>query len=283
MIWLIMAIIDDCRVNSVGGLQSGLDFWEMSYLPSLLNNSQTWTNISEHSIKLLEDLQNTMYRVLLNVPRTCPIPALCWELGGIQMRYRVIQAKLIFLWHLDNLEDGTLAKDILEVQKTQHLPGLVQECLEWINILKLPNVLEERITKTQWKNIAKKAILKENEDDLRKKIMKMEKLKNGDMVKGKCERKDYVKNLSVNDARNIFLKNTCMTRYVKMNYMSEFKYVKELWQCDSCQRNIDSMNHVLWCPSYRELRENRNLDDDKDLARYLHDVMAIRSKLNIQK
>jgi hypothetical protein len=74
-----------------------------------------------------------------------------------------------------------------------------------------------------------------------------------------------------------------MTRYVKMNYMSEFKYVKELWQCDSCQRNIDSMNHVMWCPSYRELRETRNLDDDKDLARYLHNVMAIRSKLNIQK
>ena len=224
-----------------------------------------------------------MYRVLLNVPRTCPIPALCWELGGIQMRYRVIQTKLIFLWHLDNLEVGTLAKDILEVQKTQHLPGLVQECLEWLNILKLPNVLEQRITKTQWKNLVKKAILKKNEDDLRKKIMKMEKLKNGDMVKEKCERKDYVKSLSVNDARNIFLKNTCMTRYVKMNYMSDFKYVKELWQCDSCQRNIDSMNHVMWCPSYRELRENRNLDDDKDLARYLHDVMAIRSKLNIQK
>ena len=155
-----------------------------------------------------------MYRVLLNVPRTCPIPALCWELGGIQMRYRVIQTKLIFLWHLDNLEDGTLAKDILEVQKSQHLPGLVQECLEWLKILKLPNVLEQRITKTQWKNLVKKAILKENEDDLRKKIMKMEKLKNGEIVKGKCERKDYVKNLSVNDARQIFLKNTCMTRYV---------------------------------------------------------------------
>ena len=39
------AIIDDCRVNIVGGLQSGLDFWEMSYLPSLLNNCQTWTNV----------------------------------------------------------------------------------------------------------------------------------------------------------------------------------------------------------------------------------------------
>ena len=146
------AIIDDCRVNSVGGLQTGLDFREMSYLPSLLNNSQTWTNMSENSLKLLEDLHNTMYRVLLNVPQTCPISALCWELAGIQMKYRVIQKKLIFLWHLDNLEVGALAKDILEVQKTQHMPGLVQECSEWMKILNLPNVLEQKISQIQWKN-----------------------------------------------------------------------------------------------------------------------------------
>ena len=43
------------------------------------------------------------------------------------------------------------------------------------------------------------------------------------------------------------------------------------------------MSHVLWCPSYSELRLNRNLDEDKDLARYLHEVMLIRTKLNIKK
>ena len=68
-----------------------------------------------------------------------------------------------------------------------------------------------------------------------------------------------------------------------MNYISDFQNVKDLWQCDSCQRNIDSMSHVLWCPSYSELRLNRNLDEDKDLARYLHEVMLIRTKLNIKK
>ena len=122
--------------------------WEMSYLPSLLNNCQTWINISEDSIKILEDLQNTMYRNLLNVPRTCPLPALCWEFGGIQMRYRVIMKKLNFLWHLDNLEDGSLAKEVLQVQKTQKLPGLVEECREFINKLKLPNPMEVKISKT---------------------------------------------------------------------------------------------------------------------------------------
>ena len=167
------AIIDDCRVNTVGGFQSGLDFWEMSYLPSLLNNCQTWTDISENSIKMLECLQNTMYRVLLNVPRTCPIPALCWELGGVQMRYRVIMKKLNFIWHLDNLDKETLANQIFEAQKNQNLPGLVQECSEWIEKLKLPNIFKIKITKPQWKRIVRKAILKENEYDLKKKMSKL--------------------------------------------------------------------------------------------------------------
>ena len=74
-----------------------------------------------------------------------------------------------------------------------------------------------------------------------------------------------------------------MTRYVKLNYMNDVKNMKDLWQCDSCQTKIDSMKHVLWCPSYHALRKDRNLDDDQDLAKYLHEVMMIRSKLNLQK
>ena len=77
----VRAIIDDCRVNTVGGLCAELELWEIAILPSLLNNCQTWINISEDSFKLLEDLQNTMYRTLLSVPRSCPIPSLCWDMG----------------------------------------------------------------------------------------------------------------------------------------------------------------------------------------------------------
>ena len=72
-----------------------------------------------------------------------------------------------------------------------------------------------------------------------------------------------------------------MTQYVKMNYMSEIRYMNDLWQCDRCQTTIDSMNHVIWCPSYRELRVGKDVSND--LATYLHDVMLIRSKLDIQK
>ena len=199
------------------------------------------------------------------------------------MKYRIAMKKLNFIWHLQNLDDDSLTKEIFQAQKLQNLPGLVKECDDWITILKLPNVYEDKISKLQWKKMVKNAIVKENENDLKMKMMHLEKLKNSDMIKENCEAKPYIRNLSVNDARTIFKKRASMTRYVKMNYMSELKYVRDLWLCDSCQTKIDSMNHVLWCPSYRELRIDKNMDDDLDMARYLHDVMLIRSKHDLQK
>ena len=85
------------------------------------------------------------------------------------------------------------------------------------------------------------------------------------------------------NARTIFLKRTSMTRYVKMNYMHDRDFTKDMWKCDSCQVSIDSMSHVLWCPCYVELRRDKNMNDDVDLARYLHRVMTIRSKMNLDK
>jgi hypothetical protein len=129
----------------------------------------------------------------------------------------------------------------------------------------------------------RKAILKQNEDDLRAKMKTSSKLRSSEMIKEKCEIKPYIKNLSVIDARHIFKKRSSMTQFVKMNYMSEIRYMKDLWRCDSCQTSIDNMNHVLCCPSYSELRAGKDLDNDTDMASYLHDVMLIRSRLDIQK
>ena len=41
-IYDIRSIVDDCRSNITGGLKSGLELWELSVIPVLLNNSETW-------------------------------------------------------------------------------------------------------------------------------------------------------------------------------------------------------------------------------------------------
>ena len=114
-------------------------------------------------------------------------------------------------------------------------------------------------------------------------MLKYEKLRKSELINEEFGTKLYVKTLSVADARIIFKKRVSMTQCVKMNYMSDLRYLKSMWLCDSCQSSIDSMDHVLWCGSYRELREGKNLKNDKDLAIYLLAVFKIRSKLAINR
>ena len=95
----------------MGGLGAGIDLWELAYLPSLLNNCETWVST--------------------------PMPALCWDMGG----YRIMHKKLVFLNHLKNLDKSTLARQVFDVQVQHRMDGLVQECQTLCVELKLPKII----------------------------------------------------------------------------------------------------------------------------------------------
>ena len=66
----VKSIIEDCRMQSVGGALAGLEIWELAFIPSILTNADTWVEIDTESIKILNNLQYMMYRNLLNTPRS---------------------------------------------------------------------------------------------------------------------------------------------------------------------------------------------------------------------
>ena len=103
-------------MKAVGGTLAGLEIWELSFIPSILSNAETWVDIDENSIKILNNLQNMMFRYLLNTPRSTPKPFLLWELGSLSMENRIIKQKLNFFHHLVNLPDSSLAKEMVNVQ-----------------------------------------------------------------------------------------------------------------------------------------------------------------------
>ena len=70
----------------------------------------------------------------------------------------------------------------------------------------------------------------------------------------------------------MFSHRSKMMIYTKMNFSHDPKYEKELWVCEGCKVSISTQSHVLWCPSYLSLRENKNITNDKDLAQYLQAV-----------
>ena len=195
-IFEIRQVVEDSRCQMVGGAKAGIDLWESSHIPSLLNNCQTWLDIDEETIEKLEELQTKFYRILLSVPRTTPKPALIWEMGGIKMKWRIIQQKLIFLNHILHLDSQSLAYQVQKIQENEDLPGLTKECSEYMKELCLPNCLLEDFSLQKWKKLVKGAIHEKNESDLREAMQNKKKLKERKIAQDSYGMKNYVSTLT---------------------------------------------------------------------------------------
>ena len=68
----VASILEDFRIDSIGGLRVGLEIFELAIVPSLLNNSDTWVEIDKETEKKLDNLQNIMFRSLFAVPSSTP-------------------------------------------------------------------------------------------------------------------------------------------------------------------------------------------------------------------
>ena len=103
------------------------------------------------------------------------------------------------------------------------------------------------------------------------------------MIDEKFERKEYLKELTLSQARMKFKLKTQMFED-KFNYKNDSKNKKELWKCHSCQSGeIESQSHILYCEAYKELRKDRDINNNKDLVDYMREVLTVREKLQINK
>ena len=148
----------------VGGITAGLKIWELAILPYLLNNNETWAEMSKATLEVLGKNQQMFNRIILATPRTCPIPALLWETGGLLMEHRITKKKLTFYHHLINLPSNTLAREVTDIQETMAYPGLVTGYQNLIEKYELPDI--RKFSKLQWKRLVKREIRNQNKLDL---------------------------------------------------------------------------------------------------------------------
>ena len=163
-IFEIRTVIEDCRSQVSGGLAAGIDIWEMAVLPMLLNNSECWQEVSDKTIKELDNLHLMFLRCILAVGSGCPIPSLFWETGSIRMQYMILQRKLIFLHHVATLPETALARQVYEVLTRLTLPGLVDDCQEFRINFGITQM--DKFSKGQRKTMIKKHIRKLNKDEI---------------------------------------------------------------------------------------------------------------------
>ena len=268
----IKAIIEDLRMQCIGGLGSAFDLWELAVLPSLLNNSETWTEISEEALKQLENLQDTFLRSILQTPQTTPKPALKFETGTLPIKYRIYTRKLCFVNSLRQAKDESLSREILIEQERLQLPGLAQETKEICRELNLPNIMRENIPTMLWKREVKKACKSASEKELKSEMEEMSKVK--ELTEEAFERKDYMKTKNIHQARMMFKLRSRMLD-VKMNYKKDPR--------NSKSEAPESQAHVLHCPAYQSLRNGKDINKMEDVVSYYTQVMLLRSQLGITK
>ena len=81
------SIVDDYRMQSIGGLLGAFDIWEMAICPSLLTNFEMWVEMSEEASKALDDIKKLFLQVILETPGSTPRPSFSWETGTLELKF----------------------------------------------------------------------------------------------------------------------------------------------------------------------------------------------------
>ena len=276
-----IAIVQDSRLNKLGGLRCAKEIWELAILPSLLNSAETWPIQDAKIQKSLEDFQSSLYRGLMAVPKSCPLPSLTYESNSWLMKYRVYSRVLNFVKHIHcHNEETNLSKQILSEQILKEWPGLAQQAKSICEELEISGLFDPMVNKKQFKLIVKKVCKQRNDDELKAQIYtykKMSALKD-EVRKGN----EYFFNETLKNARTIFRFRVGLFES-KMNFKNKPEYKAEKFLCDSCESEVDHCTHVLFCPSYANLRADKDMNSDTDLAQYLQRVLDIRTNLRLNR
>ena len=206
-IFEIGSVLSDVRVQSTGGLLSGLTIWNMAVVPYLMNNSEVWVDMDEACLEELEKLQTLFLSVLMAVPVSCPRPALAWDTGTLSMSNRIIQRKLNLVVHIKKLKEDALAKQVYQEQLNHGWPGLVSEAQDLCKKINLPDITIERENeiKNYWKNNIRRAVEDFNGKELGKEMTQIGKYQK--LTSMKTEEyglKNYLEEMDLNKARLFF-------------------------------------------------------------------------------
>ena len=170
---------------------------------------------------------------------------------------------------------------MFEEQTKMKFPGLSKECIEIAYKIGIYDEMQnKKVNYNQFKNCAKNKINLYNEHILKEDMKDMKKIK--EYIKDKFERQKYFNELNTEEARTKFRIRTNMVD-TKFNFRNKRSYRDELWRCDSCKRSIETQSHLLWCPTYKNLREGKNLESDKDLVEYIQQVLKYREDNNLER
>ena len=124
-IFEVQSIIEEFKMQAIGGMMAAWELWEPALLPSLLSGAGTWVGCTAKEEERCDKLQYLFWRVMFRVPESCPRIALRAATRMIDMKHRIWQMKLLLLKRIKKQGTDTLCGRILEEQQPESGPTVI--------------------------------------------------------------------------------------------------------------------------------------------------------------
>ena len=276
--------MEDSRSLAAGGTTLGFQIWEAAIIPMLLWGCETWHSIPKKTMRQLNAISLKQIRVCLGIGKQgFQIPCLYFECGILTMENRILLKKLLFNFHVFNLPENSLAKEYHSTQLRLSLPGIALQCHE---ILSDWNMEDMRLfTKRSFKKAVTAKIRKKNKDELVQQMKNYRKIDFREYERKDFKMSEYFHTLNIADSRMRLRSKLGMVPSIRNNFRNNKRYKEENYQCPDCfamgiPDKQDEQEHVLTssCVANSDLREGRNLENDKDICDFFRDLVNRRNE-----
>ena len=275
-IFEVKGIIEDFQMQAIGGMMSAWELWEKAMVPSLLSGSGTWVGATKHEYEACDKIQDLFWRVMLEVPDSCPKIALRAETRMIGMKHRVWQHKLLLLRRIQKQSMETLSRQILNVQQANQWPGLAAEVKDICRELGIPDINGREVSDGE----VKTAILEHHDRLLIEEVENSKKMRQHAQDNFK-KVQDYLKGKSVDNCRMAFRIRCEMVKEVRGNFKDKYrrKGGEHALNCEDCNSNqVQTQTHCLVCPHWEKLRTDLDLSKMEGMVTYFQRLLTERLK-----
>ena len=251
------AIIEDFRMQAIGGMAGAWDIWERAIIPSLLANCGSWAGIGTKTYKSLNELQNMYLRMIYSCPPSTPLLSLRSQAGMLDCESRIWVEKVSLVARIlhSSHEEENLCREVLKVQLAMGWPGLTKEVKEICRKVGLPDVTKEYLYRKkiyEYIQLYDMKVMKEN--------MHQDKYIN---IRNRDCRyvQPYMYEKNLLQSRTEFLWDTLM---IDTRTTMKGKYQKDKYSCPHCREGreegvLETPSHLLSeCSAYSDLRDGVN-------------------------
>jgi hypothetical protein len=231
-------------------VKTGLSYRDAILKCKLLLNSEVWHSLTIQQISVLEDVDRTYLRWILNSHPKVAIEVLHFETGTQPLKYDIMRKRLMYLWKILHSEESELIKRVYKSQALSPHQG------DWVRLveqdmvkLKL-NLSKEEITllsKQKFKTIIDMKIERYALIELNK--MKAKHSKSGYLKSSSFQQASYLvdSNFSKKEAQLLF-KLRSKSIDAKLNFQKEENAQFQENLCRTCHLFPESQGHLLQCP-----------------------------------